>query len=671
MKNKGTYSGIWKLLLSIVILLGISIAVSQLIGIASAQNATTSNQSKVPVVILYSSKANETYKTQKITSVEGEITRKFKIINGVAALVPSDRIQELKNKPNVVAVDRDIIVKAVDSSANSQILADQVWPLGYNGSGVRLAILDTGIDTSHPEFANRIVGCKTEVSGTASCEDDNGHGTHVAGIAGAQGLDSHAKGVAPSVLLMSDKVLNKDGTGPISQVIAGIEWAVANKASIISMSLGTSPLDGGGARPNCDNEIPTFTEAINNATAAGVIVVAAAGNSGTSGLGAPACISSVIAVGAVDSKDILAGFSSVGAAMKDHGVVAPGAGIYSTWFNGGYHTLQGTSMATPMVSGTIALMLSRYPKLSPASVRNTLFNMTDCVLSPCSNTNIGYGRINALKAVEIIPDKIQPTTTISTPNGENGWYKTNTVYITAKDNSSGIKYTNYTVDGGAWSTNKGSGLTLRTPVILSDGIHSLQYYSTDNSDNVENIKTASVKVDILPPSVYPLYSSDATSGIQSVVATDVVNAIITISPFTPGDNTVSYTRQKIDASKPASYRITAKDMAGLVTSACPVFLTFTLTSGKPVIHQFTILSTENNFDINNRGVTNIQFNISGNKFKLVADPNKRGQNGDTYFIPEYGKYYIDLSRYLVPGNNSVTFEASGKQGSSADIAIYE
>ena len=358
--------------------------------------------SKVPVIILFSSSANETEMQKEVASMGGTIVRQYKIINGVAALVPSASMSLLADKslrPLVVSVDPDLPVKATDLQADQQIHADLVWARGYTGSGIRIAILDTGIDTTHAEFSGRIVACHTEVPGTVSCEDDNGHGTHVAGIAGAQGANPSAKGVAPSILFLSDKVLDSHGDGTFSQVIAGIDWAVANSANIISMSFATVQAeDNGGTLPNCDSAVPSLATAINNAASAGVTVVAAAGNLGTQGLGAPECVGSVIAVGAVDSLDNLASFSSIGAAMVDHGMAAPGVNVYSTWLSGGYQTLSGTSMATPMVSGAVALIMSENPSLTPNQIRSVLFSTADCVLSPCPNTHVGHGRVDLIGA---------------------------------------------------------------------------------------------------------------------------------------------------------------------------------------------------------------------------------------------------------------------------------
>ena len=360
---------------------------------------------KVPVIILFKDKPTEKH-MQLIQSSGGEIKRTYHIINGFAANLPPGAIDNLKHNPLVISVDPDFEVKALDLGADTQIRANQVWT-SATGQGVSVAILDTGTDTTHPEFSGRIALCHSEITNTNTCEDQNGHGTHTAGIAGAAGVNTNAKGVAPAVSLYIDQVLDSTGSGSISGVIAGIDYVTAHGAKVISMSLGTNPISR--SQPNCDTAIPSLTTAINNAVSAGVTVVAAAGNSGKQGVGAPGCISSTIAVGAVDSTDTIASFSSVGGPMADHGIVAPGVNIFSSYVGGGYATLSGTSMATPHVSGTIGLMLQSNPTLTPAQVKNTLFSTActsttspSCPTGTVPNTVYGYGRIDALRAFNAV-----------------------------------------------------------------------------------------------------------------------------------------------------------------------------------------------------------------------------------------------------------------------------
>jgi minor extracellular protease Epr len=341
---------------------------------------------------------------QMVKDLGGEIKYTYKIIPAIAASVPSNNLGEIKRHFRVSSIDDDVEVKAMDINGDNQINASSVWKAGFTGQGVRVAILDTGITTVHTEFSGRIAACKTEVPGTSSCEDDNGHGTHVAGIAGAQGVNPSAKGVAPSISFMSDKVLDSSGSGSLAQVIAGIQWATygpdgnlgtGDEANVISMSLGTSQT---WKRTNCNNAVSSMTSAINTAVNNGVTVVAAAGNSGGAGVSLPGCISTTIAVGAVDFNDVLASFSGQGFAMKDHGVVTPGVGIFSTWLNNGYNTLSGTSMATPAVAGTVALLKSANPSLTPADMKTKLFNTAKDLGSSGVDNKYGNGRIDAYRA---------------------------------------------------------------------------------------------------------------------------------------------------------------------------------------------------------------------------------------------------------------------------------
>lgn len=365
---------------------------------------------KVPVVILLKKELAMTFGIASLKPFGVEIVKTYNIINGFAADIPEDKIEELKRSPLVASVDPDVEVRALDINADMQIRVDMVWAAGETGQGIPVAILDTGINANHSEFSGRILKCHNEIfSDPNTCDDQNGHGTHVAGIVGAAGSNPDAKGVAPAVSFYIDQVLDANGSGSLSGIIAGIDWSVTNGTKIINLSLGTGPIST--TQPNCDNVYPSFTTAINNAVAAGVTVVAAAGNSGTQGVGAPGCISSTIAVAAVDSRDKIASFSSQGAPVADHGISAPGVSIFSS-LPGGYGFLSGTSMATPHVSGTIALMLKANSSLTPADVRTILFSNActtttapSCTTGTVPNSAYGHGRIDSLRAYTVaIPE---------------------------------------------------------------------------------------------------------------------------------------------------------------------------------------------------------------------------------------------------------------------------
>lgn len=295
-------------------------------------------------------------------------------------------------------VSEDVEVHSMDLNANRQIKADLVWP-SYTGAGRVVAVLDTGVNYLHPEIASSYLGGRNFVNSSAPPFDDNGHGSHVAGLITGDGVSPNAKGVAPNAGILAGKVLGASGSGSISNIIAAIYWAADNpynaSVDVISMSLGTSATF---KNSNCDSYIPDLTAAINYAVARGKAVVAAAGNS-PGGVSSPGCISSVIAVGAVDSRDKIASFSGRGFAMKDHGVVAPGVRLYSAWLGTSYATASGTSMATPMVSGTIALMKQKNPALSVAQIKSILWTTSKDLGSRGYDTTYGHGRINAQAAV--------------------------------------------------------------------------------------------------------------------------------------------------------------------------------------------------------------------------------------------------------------------------------
>ena len=227
----------------------------------------------------------------------------------------------------------------------NRVHAPAAWPL-TEGKGVKVAVIDTGIDTGHPELSGSVDGGYSAITKTenpADYQDDNGHGSHVAGTIAAKKDGKGVVGVAPKARLYAVKVLDADGSGNLSDVIHGIVWAAKNKMDVANMSLG-APVDS-----------EAMKRAVRFARGSGVVVVAAAGNSGGS-VGFPGAYEDPIAVAASAATAKLAGFSSRGPEVD---FIAPGVDVLSAKMGGGFASYSGTSMAAPHVAGLAALAVSQ------------------------------------------------------------------------------------------------------------------------------------------------------------------------------------------------------------------------------------------------------------------------------------------------------------------------
>ncbi len=359
----------------------------------------------------------------------GRIKYTYKIIPGIAVLLPEKAISALKRNPKIAYIERDIVLSKPPWAGGGKkeeqppetlewgvdrIDADLVWDVngdlttdeGANtGSGIKVAILDTGIDKDHPDLKANVKGGINFVSkpwwkepDPTKWDDDNGHGTYCAGIVAAVENDIGVIGVAPSVWLYAVKVLDRTGSGYLSDVIAGIDWCVQNGMQVVSMSLGTSE-DSQALKDACDN-----------AYAAGLVLVAAAGNDGdgdptTDEVLYPARYDSVIAVAATAEDDSTPIWSSEGMEVE---LSAPGVDVRSTWKGGTYETHSGTSAACPHVSGTVALILASDETIwvekgytngdgtwTNSEVRNVLRGTADDLGQTGHDNFYGYGIVDA------------------------------------------------------------------------------------------------------------------------------------------------------------------------------------------------------------------------------------------------------------------------------------
>ena len=327
------------------------------------------------------------------------------LINSTAVACPPD-IKVPNSEP-------DAILHISDLQADRQIRADQVWALGYTGSGVTVAVLDTGVDLTHPELTSSIVGGESFVGYTTSYADDNGHGTHVSGIITSDGIaDASSKGAAYNAPIWMAKVCDASGNCYTSDMEAAIQYIVTNHiAKIMSISIAGH----GTSSSNCDGD--GLASYVNWAYDNAVVSAIAAGNypdltgDPQNFVSSPACASKAIAVAAVNPSDNWASFSRYGTAVLDHGVAAPGVSIYSTLPGGAYGYKSGTSMATPHVSAAIALILQKNPNLSQAVIRSMILNSANCLggkYGSCPNTYIGYGRVDAFNALSLNVGLVAP-----------------------------------------------------------------------------------------------------------------------------------------------------------------------------------------------------------------------------------------------------------------------
>lgn len=330
----------------------------------------------------------------------------------------------------------------------------------YSKNDMVIAIVDTGIDPNHQDLSGKVIGWKDYVNSKTAPYDDNGHGTHVSSIAAGTGAASGGRyaGVAPGAALVGVKVLNKQGSGTTTQIVNGINWVIQNKATynirIMSMSLGSS-----GSSDGTDS----ISVAVNNAVNNGIVSVVAAGNSGpdTYTIGSPAAAANAITVGAMadtgEKGFSLASFSSRGPTADGRAkpdIAAPGVNIMAAkaGTTTGYVAYSGTSMATPFVSGTVALMLSANGALTPSQVKSLL--MSTAVDWGPSGTDIDYGagRLQAYEAIKqaggftgtgpVVPNHAYVSGSLS----GTGYAKTYTLSVTdtSKPVALTLVITNYT-----------------------------------------------------------------------------------------------------------------------------------------------------------------------------------------------------------------------------------
>ncbi|WDV45849.1 S8 family peptidase [Clostridiaceae bacterium M8S5] len=363
---------------------------------------------ELPVIIRF--KDNDLNSVSNmILNMSGKIKHNLPIVNSIACSMSSKTIEKLSKNPNIEYIYYDAKVFALMDIANYSIHSKYAHDLGYTGEGITVAVVDTGV-SPHADLIkpkNRIVGFKDFVNKRTKPYDDNGHGTHVAGIIAGNGYSSKGRysGIAPKANILAIKALDENGSGTTSDILNSVQYIVDTKnvynTKVLNLSLGTPT--------NNSYKKDPLSLAAAEAVRAGLTVVVAAGNSGPSKktILSPANTPSVISVGAVDDNktkevgdDFIASFSSRGPTVDGYNkpdVVAPGVDIssLSNSNNSSYVSLSGTSMAAPVVAGACALIYQKEGHLSPQKIKSML--KYSCVSLNDNRDNQGAGLINLKK----------------------------------------------------------------------------------------------------------------------------------------------------------------------------------------------------------------------------------------------------------------------------------
>ena len=355
---------------------------------------------------------SSTGRKNDIPQDKGFINREIRVIS--AALTPDQRKKMEKSKTCVLEADISafscILPTQVEAAVREypypwgvkKIDADIVWPK-TQGKGVRVAVLDTGVDAGHPNLDGNIKKGVSFVENVTSDRDDNGHGTHCAGIVAAKNPGKKKSGewifgVAPAASIVPVKILNYNGRGLLSAILGGLEWCLHNNIDIVSMSL----------RVPFSSSSSSLKQACMILWEKGILLVAAVGNDREElkgskdeleSVGLPAKYDCVIGVGATDRMDTIAPFSNVG---KGVDLVAPGVNILSSYRGNRYRELSGTSQACPHVAGVAALLKSYRKTLSNEEIKKVLLETADPLGGIGPDKTYGMGLLNATGAIEQI-----------------------------------------------------------------------------------------------------------------------------------------------------------------------------------------------------------------------------------------------------------------------------
>lgn len=345
---------------------------------------------------------------------QDKIFRHLRPINIIYAIACNDQhLKHFKHVPGISRVEKDCkirvhfnkeklslpVTKPYRSPTTTstitipwgvkQLQAPKAWRWS-KGRNVHIGVIDTGADYSHPDLQFSLAQGYNCLYSYAPPDDDNGHGTHICGTIAAEGVKSGIKGMAPKAILHPVKAFDSQGAAYVSDIITAIDWCTANRVDIINMSFGMQ------------TRSQALLDAIKNASKKGIVIICSSGNEGKrNGIDFPARFTNTISVGALNKKRTITKFSNRG---KQVNVYAPGEKIYSTWLDGKYAILNGTSMATSHVTGIAAMLLALKPKLTTEEIRKILKQSALPIIGK-SGKPMSKKAVHAYRAVSLLKKK--------------------------------------------------------------------------------------------------------------------------------------------------------------------------------------------------------------------------------------------------------------------------
>lgn len=375
------------------------------------------------------------------------------------------------------------------------IQATSAWNITTGSTGVTIAMVDSGIDTTHPDFAGKIVGGWNFLANNSTIVDTMGHGTTTAGAAAATGNNGvGVSGVVWQNPIMPLIVVDSTGYASYSNIANAITYAAQRGVRIVNVSIGGSTSSS------------MLQSAVTYAWGLGTVVFASAGNGGLNAPYYPAGCQYAVAVGATDSTDTWQSFSNYGSFLS---LVAPGLNIYTTTKGGGYTYMSGTSYSSPIAAGVAALVLSQAPSLSASALVNTLEKSADDLGAAGWDQFYGWGRVNAYRALTSNITLPPPPPTVSITSPSSGTSVSGTIStVGAASAPAGLSQLQFLVDGNLAATSTASTFSFPwNTSAAANGNHTLTVKAYDSANNASSASVVvavnnSLVTDTIPPTVY-------------------------------------------------------------------------------------------------------------------------------------------------------------------------